>query len=84
MDTAEKEKFNYFLSFWVILLPASGEWRIKYMAMQSRFYYNMIFIIVCLRLLDGGLSLDHCRCDRSIFDCCTFFFRHHKVAAVTP
>lgn len=37
INTAEKEKFNYFLSFWVILLPASGDWRIKYMAVQSCF-----------------------------------------------
>lgn len=90
INTAEKEKFNYFLSFWVILLPASGERRIKYMAMQSCFsVLQYDFRIVCLRLLDGGLSLDHCRCDCSIFDCCTFFFRHpsscscHRVANKT-
>ena len=65
-------------------------WGIKHMAMQSCFFDNTIFIIICLRLLDGGLSLDHCRCDRSIFDRCTFFFRHpsscsgHTVAIITP
>ena len=52
-------------------------------AVQSCFYYNTIFI-VCLCLLDGGLSLDHCRCDRSIFDRCTFFFRHPSSCSCHP
>ena len=86
VDTSKKGKFYYFWHFGSFFYP----WGIKYMAMQSCFYYNTIFNIVCLRLLDGGLSLDHYRCDRSIFDRCTFFFRHpsscsgHPVAIITP
>ena len=79
------ESFITFCHFGSFFCP----WEIKYMAMQSYFYCHTIFIIVCLRLLDGGLSLDHCRRDRSIFDRCTFFFRHpsscsrHPVAIIT-